>query len=130
MWENYPMLKDIKLNAFHAEENAKEMVFIQPLSTGYSAIYLKTIINQGRLYVRPQMNLMKEDVVYLENDNMYKVKEAFDIFWYFPTYLKVSPKENVLQAPKNKGCVKLMSRKSNFKETLDSIVNKHFFCDQ
>ena len=80
MWENYPMLKDIKLNAFHAEENAKEMVFIQPLSTGYSAIYLKTIINQGRLYVRPQMNLMKEDVVYLENDNMYKVKEAFDIF--------------------------------------------------
>ena len=38
------------------------------------------IINQGRLYVRPQMNLMKDDVVYLENDGMYKVKETFGIF--------------------------------------------------
>ena len=38
------------------------------------------IINQGRLYVRSQMNLMKDDVVYLENDGMYKVKETFGIF--------------------------------------------------
>ena len=39
------------------------------------------------------------------------------------------PKENALQVFKDKGRVKLMSRKSNFKEMLDSIVNKHFFCD-
>ena len=80
LWENYPILKDIKFDVFRAERNAKEMVFIQPPPTGYSAIYLKTIINQGRLYVRPQMNLMKDDVVYLENDDMYKVKETFGIF--------------------------------------------------
>ena len=70
MWENYPILKDIKFDVFRAERNAKEMVFIQPPPTGYSAIYHKTNINQGRLYVRPEMNLMKDDVVYLENDDM------------------------------------------------------------
>ena len=80
MWENFPILKDIKFDVFRAERNAKEMLFIQPPHTGFSAIYLKTIINQGRLYVRPQMNLMKDDVVYLENDDMYKVKETFSIF--------------------------------------------------
>ena len=80
MWENYPILKDIKFDVFRAERNVKEMVFIQPPPTGYGAIYLKTIIYQGRLYVRPQMNLMKDDVVYLENDDMYKVKETFGIF--------------------------------------------------
>ena len=80
MSENYPILKDIKLDVFRAERNAKEMVFVQPPPTGYSAIYLKTIIDPGRLYVRPQMNLMKDNVVYLENDDMYKVKEAFGIF--------------------------------------------------
>ena len=77
---NYPMLKDIKFNAFRAKGNAKEMVFIQPPPPDTGAIYLQTIINQGRLYVRPQMNLMEEDVVYLENNGMYKVKEAFCIF--------------------------------------------------
>ena len=80
IWENYPMLKDVKFNVFRAERNAKEMVFIQPPPTGYSAVYIKTIINQGRLYVCPQMNLMKEDVAYLENDDMEKVKETFGIF--------------------------------------------------
>ena len=80
MWENYPILKDIKFDVFRAERNVKEMVFIQPPPTGYGTIYLKTIIYQGRLYVRPQMNLMKDDVVYLENDDMYKVKETFSIF--------------------------------------------------
>ena len=50
------------------------MVFIQPPPTRYSTV------NQGRLYVRPQMNMMKEDVAYLENDDMEKVKEAFGIF--------------------------------------------------
>ena len=80
IWENYPMLKDVKFDVFRAERNTKEMVFIQPPPTGYSAVYIKTIINQGRLYVCPQMNLMKEDVAYLENDDMEKVKEAFGIF--------------------------------------------------
>ena len=80
MSENYPILKDIKLDVFRAERNAKEMVFVQPPPTGYSAIYLKTIIDPGRLYVRPQINLMKNNVVYLENDDMYKVKETFGIF--------------------------------------------------
>ena len=73
---------------------------------------------------------MKEDVVYLENDNMHKVKEAFDIFWYFSTYIKMSPKENALQVSKDKSRAKLMSRKSHFKNLLDSIVNKFFFCDE
>ena len=73
-------MKDIKFDVFRAERNAKEMAFIQPPPTGYSTISLKTIINQGRLYVLPQMNLMKDDVVYLENDDMYKVKETFGIF--------------------------------------------------
>ena len=54
------MLKDIKFDAFRAERNAKEKVFIQPPPTEYSAIYLKMTINQRRLYVRPQMNLMKK----------------------------------------------------------------------
>ena len=80
MWENYPILKNIKFNVFRAERYANEMVFIQPPPTAYSTIYLKTIINQGRLYVRPEMNLMKDDVVYLENDDMYKVKETFGVF--------------------------------------------------
>ena len=80
MWENFPILKDIKFDVFRAERNAKEMLFIQPPRTGFSAIYLKTIINQGRLYVRPQMSLIKDDVVYLENGNMYKVKETFGMF--------------------------------------------------
>ena len=79
MWENYPILKDVKFDIFRAERNAKVMVFTQPPPSGYSAVYIKTIINQGRLYVRPQMNLIKEDVVYLENDDMKKVKEAFGI---------------------------------------------------
>ena len=35
MLGNYPMLKDIKFNAFRGKGNAKEMVFIQPPSTGY-----------------------------------------------------------------------------------------------
>ena len=48
MSENYPILKDIKFDVFRAERNAKEMVFNQPPSTGYSAIYLKMTINQGR----------------------------------------------------------------------------------
>ena len=56
MSENYPILKDIKFDVFRAERNAKEMAFIQPPPTGYSTISLKTIINQGRLYVLPQMN--------------------------------------------------------------------------
>ena len=73
-------MKDIKFDVFRAERSAKEMVFIQPPPTGYSAIYLKTIINLRRLYVRPQMNLMKDDVIYLENEDMYKVKETFGIF--------------------------------------------------
>ena len=73
------MLKDVKFDVFRAERDAKEMVFIQPPPTGYSVVYMKTI-NQGRLYVCPQMNLIKEDVVYLENDDMEKVKEAFGIF--------------------------------------------------
>ena len=80
MWENYPMLKDVKFDVFRAERDAKEMVFIQPPPTGYSVRYMKTIINQGRLYFCPQMNLIKEDVVYLENDDMEKVKEALGIF--------------------------------------------------
>ena len=74
------MLKDIKFDVFSVERNAKEMVFIQPPSTGYSALYIKTIINQGRLNGCPQMNFMKEDVVHQENDDMYKVKETFAIF--------------------------------------------------
>ena len=45
LWENYPILKDIKFDVFRAERNAKEMVFIQPLPTGYNTIYRKTIIN-------------------------------------------------------------------------------------
>ena len=73
-------MKDVKFDAFRADRNAKEIAFIQPPPTGYSAVYIKTIINQGRLYVRPQMNLMKEDVIYLENDDMEKVKEAFATF--------------------------------------------------
>ena len=32
---NYPMLKDIKVNAFRAKGNVKEMVFIKPPPTGY-----------------------------------------------------------------------------------------------
>ena len=79
MWENYSMLKDIKVDVFCAERNPKEMVFNQPPPTGYSAMYIKAIINQGRLSVCPQMNLMKEGVVYLENDDMYRVKEPFGI---------------------------------------------------
>ena len=74
------MLKDTKFDVFCAERYVKEMVFIQGPASGYSAMYIKMVINQGRLYVRPQMNLMKEDVVYLENDDMHKVKEAFSIF--------------------------------------------------
>ena len=120
------MLKDVKFDVFRAERNAKEMVFIQPPPTGYSTIYIKTMVNQGRLYVRPQMNLMKADVVYLENDDMYKVKEAFGIFWYFP----MLPKQNVLQGSKDKSRVKLMSHKNNFKKMFDSLVNKLFFCDR
>ena len=77
---NYPILKDIKFNAFRAKGNAKDMVFIQPPPLDTGAIYLQTIIYQGRLYIRPQMNLMEEDVLYQENDDMYKVKEAFCIF--------------------------------------------------
>ena len=72
---------------------------------------------------------MEEDVVNLANDDMYKVKKAFHIFRYFPTYLKMLPKENILQVSKHKSRVKLMSCKSNFKEILGSLVNKHFFCD-
>ena len=86
-------MKDIKFDVFHAERNAKEMVFVQPPPTGYRAIYLKTIINQGRLYVRPRMNLMKDDVVYLENDNMYKVKETLAYFVIFLHTLKCRPKK-------------------------------------
>ena len=41
IWENYPMLKDIKFDVFRAERNAKEMVFIQPPPTGYSECILK-----------------------------------------------------------------------------------------
>ena len=67
-------------NSMFFVQNAKEMVFIQPPPIGYRAVYIKTIINQGGLYVRPQMNLIKEDVVYLENDDVEKVKEAFGIF--------------------------------------------------
>ena len=63
------------------------------------------------------MNLMKDDVVYLENDSMYKVKEAFGIFWYFPTYLKMSRKINFAQ-------------KQFKKKMLDSIVKELFFSDQ
>ena len=73
---------------------------------------------------------MKEGVVYLENGNMYKVKKAFGIYWYFATYPKMSSKENVLQGSKGKSHVKLMSPKSNVKKILDSIVNELFFCDQ
>ena len=45
----------------------------------------------------------------------------------------MSPKENVVQGSQDQSCVKLMSRKSNFRlilEILDSIVNELFFCDQ
>ena len=73
------MLKDIEVDVFRAERNAKEMVFNQPPPTGYSTMYIKAIISQGRLSVCPQMNLMKEGVVYPENDDMYMVKEAFGI---------------------------------------------------
>ena len=82
------MLKDVKFDVFCAKRNADDMVFIQTPPTGYSAVSIKTIINQRKLDVRPQMDLMKEDVVYLENDEFEKVKEAFGIFQYFFTYLK------------------------------------------
>ena len=96
MSENFPMLKDIKFNAFVQKEMRKRWCLFNHLLMDTGTIYLQTIINQGRLYIRPQMNLMEEDVVYLENDDMYKVKEAFCLFWYFPAYLKMLPKENVL----------------------------------
>ena len=80
MWESYLTLKDVRFDIFCAERNAKEMMFIQPPSTGYNAVYIKTIINQRRLYVRQQISLMNEELVHLENDNMEKIKEIFSIF--------------------------------------------------
>ena len=123
MWENYPMLKDIKFYVFHAEKNAKEWCLFNQLLLNIAQCIYKMIITK-------EDSLMKEDVVYLENGNMHKVKEAFDIFWYFSTYIKMSPKENALQVSKDKSRAKLMSHKSHFKNLLDSIVNKFFFCDE
>ena len=78
---SFPMLKDIKLNAFVQKEMRRRWCLLfNHLLLDTGAIYHHTIINQGRLYIRPQMNLMEEDVVYLENDNMYKVKEALCLF--------------------------------------------------
>ena len=45
------MLKDIKFNVFRTDRNAKEVVFIQPPPPGYSAMYIKMIINQRRLHM-------------------------------------------------------------------------------